>query len=227
MKIYKYASFVSIIVAIIMLVSACQNSVEQEKNPLPQNTAISENQKPKYSNISGRILEIEEKRILIRNEENTLLYYYLEIGEDIKFSPGIEGPIENDNVINAKVIITNKESLPIETKLLEITANISPAYTVINAKQAKQMIDKGDVVIIDVRTRIEYGDGHIEDSYNVPLDEIDSGIDRIVADREAVILIYCRSGNRSKIAARILAELGYTNIYDFGGIVDWPYEIVH
>ncbi len=227
MKIRKYILFISIVTTAVMVLSACGASVDREASPTPGVTAPDESPQPESSDISGRVLEIESGRILIRNEDDTSLYYYLQTGGSIEFAQGIEGPVEHDNVIKAKVLITDGESLPIEARLLEITSNVSPSYTVINAEQAKEMIDEGDTVIIDVRTIPEYGDGHIPDSYNVPLDEISQGIDRITADREAIILIYCKSGNRSKIAARIITELGYTNVYDFGGIVDWPYEIVN
>jgi len=96
----------------------------------------------------------------------------------------------------------------------------------ITAEEAKKEMDKGNVIILDVRTKEEYENGHIENSILIPLDEIESEAGNILKDKEQKILVYCRSGNRSSTAANLLAKMGYNNIYDFGGIKDWPYEIV-
>ncbi|MFO7611354.1 MAG: rhodanese-like domain-containing protein [Clostridia bacterium] len=175
--------------------------------------------------IDGRIIDIEAgSKILIRNEEDTNIYYNIDISGGVLFTEGVDTALDVDNVISADVQMINADSLPKETTLVRITGNKTPAYTVIDAVRAKQMMDEGGATVIDVRTITEYSESHIPDSYNVPLDEIGLGIDRITADRDAVILVYCKSGNRSKVAARMLSEMGYTNVYDFGGIVDWPYE---
>lgn len=95
----------------------------------------------------------------------------------------------------------------------------------ISAKEAKTMIDAGQVVIVDVRTQEEYDAGHIENALLIP----NEGITQAPAelpDKDAVILVYCRSGNRSAQASKKLADLGYTQVYDFGGIIDWPYAVV-
>ncbi|WP_308780446.1 rhodanese-like domain-containing protein [uncultured Clostridium sp.] len=94
------------------------------------------------------------------------------------------------------------------------------------AKEAKAEIDKGDVIILDVRTNEEYISGHIENSILIPVNEIEKEVENILKDKEQKVLIYCRSGNRSSQAAKLLVKMGYTNVYDFGGIKDWPYEIV-
>ncbi len=96
----------------------------------------------------------------------------------------------------------------------------------ITAEEAKKEMDKGNVIILDVRTKEEYENGHIENSILIPLDEIESEAGNILKDKEQKILVYCRSRNRSSTAANLLAKMGYNNIYDFGGIKDWPYEIV-
>ena len=95
----------------------------------------------------------------------------------------------------------------------------------ISAEKAKEMIDGGNVVIVDVRTQEEYAAGHIEGALLIPNESISTAPVEL-PDKDAVILVYCRSGNRSAQASRKLADLGYTKIYDFGGIVDWPYAIV-
>ncbi len=97
----------------------------------------------------------------------------------------------------------------------------------ISSQQAKELIEANDYdVILDVRTLEEYNEGHIENAVLLPDSEIKEEAEKILTDKEARILIYCRSGRRSKLAANQLAEMGYTNLYDFGGIIDWPYEIV-
>ena len=96
----------------------------------------------------------------------------------------------------------------------------------ITAEEAKEEIEKGNVVILDVRTKEEYESGHIENSILSPLDEIKVEAENILNDKDKKILVYCRSGNRSATAANLLVEMGYNNIYDFCGIKDWTYEIV-
>lgn len=97
-------------------------------------------------------------------------------------------------------------------------------YERMDASQAKEKMGEG-AVVLDVRTSEEYAQGHIEGALNVPLDQIDT-IDSLVSDKDQSILVYCRSGNRSAKAAARLVELQYTKVFDFGGIQDWPYDIV-
>jgi rhodanese-related sulfurtransferase len=100
-------------------------------------------------------------------------------------------------------------------------------YQKISAEDAKARMDSGDdIVILDVRTSEEYEAGHIEDAILIPNETISDEQPELLADLDAEILIYCRSGNRSAQAAKKLMGIGYTNVYDFGGIIDWPYEIV-
>ncbi len=96
----------------------------------------------------------------------------------------------------------------------------------ITADDAKAIIDKGEFsVILDVRTKAEYDEGHIPGAVLLPDNEISELAPTVLPDKDAVILVYCRSGRRSEAASKKLIELGYTNILDFGGIIDWPYEI--
>ncbi len=98
-------------------------------------------------------------------------------------------------------------------------------YSMITAQEAKQIMDNEDVVIMDVRTKDEYDQGHIKDSLLLPLDQLDDNAEEKVPDKSKKILVYCRSGVRSATAAHKLLNMGYTNIHNFGGIIDWPYEI--
>ncbi len=95
----------------------------------------------------------------------------------------------------------------------------------ISGEEAKAMMDQGGVTIVDVRRADEYNAGHIPFAILVPNETIAEEAENALPDKNAVLLIYCRSGRRSKEAAEILVSLGYQNVYDFGGILDWEYEI--
>ena len=98
-------------------------------------------------------------------------------------------------------------------------------YMNITAEQAKQMMDtESDYIILDARTQEEYDEAHIPGAIVIPNTELEARAESELPDKDQMILVYCRSGRRSKLAAEILVELGYTNIYEFGGIIDWPYE---
>lgn len=99
-------------------------------------------------------------------------------------------------------------------------------YTKISAEEAKKMMDEGGVTIVDVRRADEFAAGHIPDAINVPNESIGTQQPAELPDTGAKILVYCHSGRRSAIASAKLAKAGYTNIYDFGGIIDWPYDVV-
>lgn len=105
----------------------------------------------------------------------------------------------------------------------------SPAveYKKISAADAKARMDSGDtIIILDVRTKEEYDAGHISGAILVPNETIVDKQPELLPDLDAEILVYCRSGNRSAQAAKKLIAIGYTNVADFGGIIDWPYEVV-
>lgn len=99
-------------------------------------------------------------------------------------------------------------------------------YVSISAEEAKKIIDaNSEVILLDVRTQQEFADGHIPGAICVPVETIGSNPPSELPDKDATILVYCRSGNRSKQAAEKLVALGYTDIREFGGINSWPYEI--
>ncbi len=100
-------------------------------------------------------------------------------------------------------------------------------YMQISGEEAKHLMDtETDYIIIDARTIEEFSEGHIEGAILIPEYEISQRAEKELPDKEQLILVYCRSGRRSKIAARALADLGYTNVREFGGIIDWQYKIV-
>jgi rhodanese-related sulfurtransferase len=106
------------------------------------------------------------------------------------------------------------------------TATPGPAeYHKLLPEEAKTRIDSGDpVVIVDVRTAAEFAESRIPGAINVPNAEILDQMPEALPDKDAELLIYCRSGRRSSDAAHKLVAMGYTRVYDFGGIIDWPYE---
>ena len=111
-----------------------------------------------------------------------------------------------------------------ETKGETIKAN---TYRQISMEEAKEiMATENNYVILDVRRQDEYSEGHIPGAICIPNESI--GTDEIaeLPDKDQLILVYCRSGNRSKQAAQKLVQLGYTNVVEFGGILDWDGEIV-
>ena len=99
-------------------------------------------------------------------------------------------------------------------------------YVNITAQEAKTIMDNEEgYVVLDVREQDEYDAGHIPGAILIPYTQIEEKANEILPDQDQLILVYCRSGRRSKIAAEALVELGYTNIKEFGGIIDWPYEV--
>lgn len=104
--------------------------------------------------------------------------------------------------------------------------NDKVTFNSISAVEAKELMDaNSEVKILDVRTKGEYFEGHIEHAILLPVADIELEAEHVLADKNQTLLIYCRSGVKSRIASQQLVELGYTNVYEFGGIMNWPYEI--
>ena len=100
-------------------------------------------------------------------------------------------------------------------------------YEMISGEEAKKIMDtKEDCIILDVREKDEFNEGHIKGAILIPHGEIGEKAEEMLPDKDALILVYCRSGRRSKIASEQLCRLGYTNVKEFGGIIDWNYEVV-
>ena len=103
----------------------------------------------------------------------------------------------------------------------------SASYDQISGAEAKAIMDsESGYIIIDARTQEEYDQGHIPGAILIPEYEIADRAEKELPDKDQLILVYCRSGRRSKIASEELVKLGYTNVKEFGGIIDWEYEIV-
>lgn len=119
---------------------------------------------------------------------------------------------------SSKNIVNNKKSSA-ESKTI--------SFINISAEEGKKRLDseKG-IILLDVRTKEEYDTGHIKGSILIPVDNLKEEAPKNLRDTNAVIFVYCRSGNRSVTAADILVNLGYKKVYNLGGIINWPYEVV-
>ena len=100
-------------------------------------------------------------------------------------------------------------------------------YQQITQEKAKEMMDTQEVIVLDVREQDEFDAGHIPGAVLLPVGTITKDTAAaVIDDLDTVVLVYCRSGNRSKTASQALADLGYTNVYEFGGINTWSYDVV-
>ena len=95
----------------------------------------------------------------------------------------------------------------------------------ITSEEEFQLVDSKDVIIVDVRESYEYRNGHIKNAYNISLGKLDS-IGDFGFSKDKKIIVYCQSGNRSKMALEKLSDMGYTNVFDMGGIQSWEYELI-
>jgi phage shock protein E len=142
-------------------------------------------------------------------------------------------------IITAALLLTScSAKLPAESEIQSEPQSIessaaenqqsesSAEYHKITAEEAYEMMQSGEVTVVDVRTQSEYDEGHIENAVLVPNETIGEIEPEKLPDKEAVLLVYCRSGRRSKEASEKLLALGYQNVYDFGGINDWNYGTV-
>ena len=99
-------------------------------------------------------------------------------------------------------------------------------YQQITQEEAKDMMDTQEVIVLDVREQDEFDTGHIPEAVLLPVGTITKdAAPAVIDDLDTVVLVYCRSGNRSKTASQVLADLGYTNVYEFGGINTWLYDV--
>lgn len=100
-------------------------------------------------------------------------------------------------------------------------------YKKISQVEAKRIMDnEEDIIILDVRTEEEFDEEHIDNAIVIPVDEIEERVESVLTEKAKKILVYCRSGKRSLKACEKLLKLGYTNVLDFGGIIDWNFELV-
>jgi len=119
------------------------------------------------------------------------------------------------------------EKTPQAENPLPQEGNPPAAYVSISQEEAKNLMDtETGYIILDVRRQDEFDAGHIPGAVLLPNEEVAKKAESVLTDKHQLILVYCRSGNRSKQASQKLANLGYTNVKEFGGILDWPYGTV-
>ena len=114
---------------------------------------------------------------------------------------------------------TNKE----QTEATQV--NIGTYYQISQDEAKRIMDEESDYIIVDAREQSEYDEGHIKGAIVIPYTEIEQKAEELLPNKTQLILVYCRSGRRSKIAAQSLANIGYKNVKEFGGIIDWQYGI--
>lgn len=120
-------------------------------------------------------------------------------------------------IIIGVVCIMNKKEKIIENEVIIKHVSMNDIVQI--------MEENENYIILDVRTQAEYNQGHIPNAICIPNETIDENVVNKLLDKNQMILVYCRSGNRSKQAAEKLKKLGYTNLIEFGGIIDWKGEI--
>ena len=121
---------------------------------------------------------------------------------------------------------TSEDIAPSDS-LDNIGAAVDSGYRRLTAEEAKRIIDGEEpYILLDVRTEVEYSQTRIDGAVLIPNTEIGARAPEELPDKEATILVYCRSGARSAAASETLAQMGYIHVYDFGGIINWPYETV-
>ena len=121
---------------------------------------------------------------------------------------------------------TATETAPKEEKST-LPSSTAAVYQKISAQEAHKIMDETQgYVILDVRTLEEFEQGHIKNAVLLPVTDIAAKAEEQLKDKDQVLLVYCRSGRRSAQAAQALIEMGYTKVFDFGGIIDWTYETV-
>ena len=122
--------------------------------------------------------------------------------------------------------VNEQTAQPTDGSIIEATETVNEAeYRKITPEEARDMMVEGNI-ILDVRTPEEFAEGYIPGAMLLPVDSILDGTLDSLPDKHQTILVYCKSGGRSAMAANALVDAGYTGVYDFGGILDWPYEVV-
>lgn len=131
---------------------------------------------------------------------------------------GVRGSIDEATLLKGIDLITSNSN---------VQDTVTPEYKKITGEEAKKLMDENtDEIILDVRTAEEYKESHIEGAVLIPDNELAKRAEKELPNKDALILVYCRSGRRSAASAMELVDMGYTNVYDFGGIIDYPYDTI-
>jgi len=118
----------------------------------------------------------------------------------------------------------NSKQVSVDSK--EVKNEKKAEYKKITSDEAKNIMSTQKAIVVDVRSLEEYNEGHIPNAISIPLETIENEAETKLKNKDDLILVYCRSGRRSREAALRLIEKGYTNVIDFGGIQDWNGEVV-
>lgn len=222
-----------VLLAVLFLFSACKPSLNDVIADKPCKQGVVEHVYEK------EILLAEDK---IEGDPNTGGYYSVSL--DVEYSDSMTHFYEGDRVavyydgwiaesypgqinhVYAILLLEAGEARKEAEKEQGVDKN-ADGYTEITPEAAKEMMDADpDAVLLDVREQSEFDTGHVPGAVLLPVGTIDEeSAAAVLPDKETTVLVYCRSGNRSKQASKALAELGYTQIYEFGGVNDWPYEL--
>lgn len=171
----------------------------------------------------AQIESVSEQSILVTIKDNELGFDKASVGIN---TAKIDGDLTAGKKVNITIQPEVRESYPVQVTATKVEV-IEAIYQKITAEEAKEMIDNGEYdVLLDVRTLEEYNEGHIEGAIVLSHDEVKEKSNTVLPNKEDIVLIYCRSGRRSEIAAKELIAMGYSKVYDFGGIIDWQYEVV-
>lgn len=180
---------------------------------------MGENMNKKWLLLLVPILIIVVIIVVFLMERSKVEFYETDEGKSVSIIGGADGP--------TSIFIAGKIGGDDDREEVMENEEMSFSVEVITASQAKEIMDNGnDYVILDVREADEFAEGHIDGAIQISYTELEAKAESILKDKGQLILVYCRSGRRSAIAGETLSKLGYTDVKDFGGIIDWPYEVV-
>lgn len=177
--------------------------------------------------VIGIVTEVHDKYMQIHMENEGYPYgAECDVSLDVKNEDGTYSPINVGDVVVVYFDGSIAEGDPMQINTVYAITLQEPAvregsYTQIRMEEAVAMMEEEkDYIILDVRTPEEFAEKHIPNAINVPNETIEDGPIQELPKEDQLILVYCRSGNRSKQASEKLVALGYTNVYEFGGIKD-------
>ena len=158
-----------------------------------------------------------------------IIVYFDEIRGGISMTKKIK--VKNRIYLIAAILLVgafsgcSNKSIESNKEVSTVQKNVS--FSNITPEEAKKRLAREkNIILLDVRTKEEYETGHIKDSMLMPVDTLREVSVKKLVDKDATIFVYCRSGSRSSAAAKILVEQGYKNVFNLGGIINWPYEVV-
>lgn len=214
----------------LFLVTGCGSS-DSGNNDIGNNTAIntpSESLQDNSNNMvfTATIESIQDDHIIVTTTDN-VSFDKASVG----FNENLDIPFDLavGQTIEIEALPEFRESYPVQVSAVKITLLEQPeqnSYSKITAQEAQEMMAQEGVIILDVRTQDEFAEGHIPNAVLLPDTEVKQRAEEMLPDKEQTILVYCRSGRRSALTAQELADMGYTSVYDFGGILDWTGDVV-